>query len=186
MSLALCVFFFPVKSIQKLFFKNKLFYDKEEIIVPSYKPLLLTVFGLYFLIQLALPLRHWFIKDDVLWTEEAHRLSWRMMLRAKKGIAHYTVVDKETHKKISIKLDDYLSKNQQNIASSKPDVIWQFAQRLKQEFATKGKDIAVYVNCKISVNNRPFKQLIDPKVDLASVKWELFKHNVWILPSNED
>ncbi|WP_316930169.1 HTTM domain-containing protein [Leeuwenhoekiella sp. MAR_2009_132] len=35
--------------------------------------------------QLELPLRHWIIKDDVLWTEEGHRLSWRMMLRSKGG-----------------------------------------------------------------------------------------------------
>jgi hypothetical protein len=186
MSIALCVFFFPVKNIQKLFFKSKQFYEEGELVVPSYKPILLTVFGLYFIIQLALPLRHWFIKDDVLWTEEAHRLSWRMMLRAKHGIAHFTVVDKETNKRTIIKLDDYLTKKQKGIVSSKPDVIWQFAQRLKHQFAAEGQDVAVYVDCRISVNDRPLKQLIDPKVDLASVKWNAFKHNEWILPSNED
>jgi vitamin K-dependent gamma-carboxylase len=186
MSIALCVFFFPVKSIQKLFFKGKPFYNQGEIVVPNYKPILLMVFGLYFLIQLAVPLRHWFIKDDVLWTEEAHRLSWRMMLRAKYGIAHFTVIDKETNEKTIIKLDDYLSKKQIGIASTKPDVIWQFAQRLKQQFQAEGRDVAVYVDCRISVNDKPLKQLIDPKVDLASVKWKAFKHNEWILPSNED
>ena len=51
MSIALCVFFFPVKSIQKLFFKGKPFYNQGEIVVPNYKPILLMVFGLYFLIR---------------------------------------------------------------------------------------------------------------------------------------
>ena len=186
MSLALCVFFFSTKTIQKLFFKNKLFYDEAEVIVPKHKPFLVAAFGLYFLIQIGLPLRHWFIKDDVLWTEEAHRLSWRMMLRAKYGIAHFTVIDKETNEKTIIKLDDYLSKKQIGIASTKPDVIWQFAQLLRTKFEKEGQKIAVYVDCKISVNRKPLKPLINPEVDLASANWNVLKHNDWILPSNQD
>ena len=38
MSLALCVFFFPTKAIQKIFFKNKPFYDEAEEVIPNYKP----------------------------------------------------------------------------------------------------------------------------------------------------
>jgi vitamin K-dependent gamma-carboxylase len=186
MSLALCVFFFPTKAIQKTFFKNKPFYDEAEEVIPNYKPLLIAVFGFYFMVQIGLPLRHWFIKDDVLWTEEAHRLSWRMMLRSKYGIAHYTIIDKETNEKTRVKLDDYLTKKQIGIASSKPDVIWQLAQRLKQKFETDGNAVEIYVDCRISVNGKPLKLLIDPKIDLASVKWDAFNHNDWILPSNED
>lgn len=186
MSLALCVFFFDPKVIKNIVFKNKPFYNQDEIIIPSYKPVLLAICSVYFLIQIGLPLRHWFIKDDVLWTEEAHRLSWRMMLRSKYGIAHYTVVDKATQKKTIIKLDDYLTKKQKNLASSRPDVIWQFAQRLKQKFKAEGKDVSVFVDCRISVNRKPLKLLIDPKEDLSLVKWDAFKHNDWILPSNQD
>ena len=186
MSLALCVFFFPTKAIQKIFFKNRPFYDEAEEVIPNYKPFLVAVFGFYFMVQIGLPLRHWFIKDDVLWTEEAHRLSWRMMLRSKYGIAHYTIIDKETNEKTRVKLDDYLTKKQIGIASSKPDVIWQFAQRLKQKFETDGNTVEIYVDCRISVNGKPLKLLIDPKIDLASVKWDAFNHNDWILPSNED
>jgi vitamin K-dependent gamma-carboxylase len=186
MSLALCVFFFPTKAIQKIFFKNKPFYDEAEEVIPNYKSFLITVVGFYFMVQIGLPLRHWFIKDDVLWTEEAHRLSWRMMLRSKYGIAHYTIIDKETNEKTRVKLDDYLTKKQIGIASSKPDVIWQFAQRLKQKFETDGNAVEIYVDCRISVNGKPLKLHIDPKIDLASVKWDAFNHNDWILPSNED
>jgi len=184
MSLALCVFFFEPETIQKLFFKNKPFYDSKEIIIPSYKNILMVAFSLYFIVQISLPLRHWFIQDDVLWTEEAHRLSWRMMLRSKYGVAHYTVVDKATNKKTIIKLDDYLTKKQKTLASSRPDIIWQFAQRLKEKFTEEGSDVTVYVDCRISINGRPLKLLVDPKIDLTSVKWNVVKHNEWILPSN--
>ena len=186
MSLALCVFFFDPKTIQNLFFKKKSFYIEDEIIIPGYKSLLIGVFSLYFIVQIGIPLRHWFIQDKVLWTEEAHRLSWRMMLRSKYGVAHYSVVDKTTNKKTIIKLDDYLTKKQINMVSSRPDMIWQFAQHLKEKHTIEGNEVAVYVDCRVSVNGRPLKLLIDPKIDLTSVRWNAFKHSDWILPSNLD
>ena len=70
--------------------------------------------------------------------------------------------------------------------STKPDVIWQFAQYLKKLYKDKGIEIEVYASCSVSVNGKPFQRLVDPKVDLASVKWNAFKHSDWILPSKQD
>lgn len=185
-SLAFALFFFEPKYVHKLFLKNKPFYHKNDVILPNYKNPFLILFGVYFLVQIALPVRHHFIKDDVLWTEEGHRLSWRMMLRVKHGIANYRVVDKTTKKSININLSDYLTKKQQHLASVKPDVIWQFAHRLKQVFNDSGQNISVFVDCKVQVNGKPYKQLINPDVDLANVDWQTFKHSDWILPSKQD
>lgn len=186
LSLAFAVFFFEPRTIQKLFLKKKHFYDNAEVIIPKYKTPLLIILSGYLIVQLLLPLRHHLIQDNVLWTEEGHRMSWRMMLRTKGGIAKYKVIDKSNYSEIPIKLSDYLSEKQSVIASTKPDVIWQFAQYLKKDFKAKGIDVEVYVNCKISVNGKPLKQLIDPEIDLASVKWNAFKHSDWILPSKQD
>ena len=186
LSLAFALFFFEPKTIQKLFLKKKYFYDKAEVIVPRYKKLLEVLLTSYFIVQLLLPLRHHFIQDNVLWTEEGHRMSWRMMLRTKGGIANYKVIDKSSNKEIPIKTNTYLSKKQMRHASTKPDVIWQFAQYLKKDFKAKGIDIEVYVNTRISVNGKPLKPLINPEIDLASVKWNAFKHSDWILPSKQD
>ncbi len=183
LSLAFIVFFFEPEIIQKLFLRKKEFYDKHEVILPKKKNIWMTVLSIYFIIQVILPIRHWFIKDAVLWTEEGHRLSWRMMLRSKTGIINYKIVDKNTGETTLINLDDYLTKKQKRIAASKADVIWQFAQRLHREYAKKGRDISVFVDSKISVNGKPFKQFIDSKTDLTEVKWDAFKHNDWILPS---
>jgi len=182
LSLAFTLFFFEPKTIQKLFLKKKPLYSAEDVIVPNYKKPLIIFFSIYFFIQIGLPLRHHFIEYDVLWTEEGHRLSWRMMLRIKSGHATYRVENKNTEETIYIKLDDYLTKKQQRLATSKPDVIWQFSQHLKKEFKAKGQDVAVFVNCQLSVNGKPHKNLINPEVDLTNVKWEYFKHNNWILP----
>jgi len=186
LSLAFAVFFFEPKFIQNLFLKKKPLYETNEIITPRYAPVIKTVFIIYFIVQIALPLRHHFIEGDVLWTEEGHRMSWRMMLRTKSSNTTFSVLDKATNKSTRINFDDYLSKKQRRSVSSKPDVMWQFAQRLKKEYAKKGIDIEVYVRAFVSVNGKPRKQLIDPKVDLASVKWSPFKHQEWILPSKQD
>ncbi|SDG85970.1 HTTM domain-containing protein [Winogradskyella thalassocola] len=183
MSLAFSLFFFEPKTIKNIFLKRKDYYDADAVIIPKYRRVLLSVFSVYFIIQIALPLRHHFIEGDVLWTEEGHRLSWRMMLRAKSGRTNYKVVNTKTNQIIPIKLEDYLTKKQQRGASTKPDIIWQFSQHLKQDFAKKGIPIEVYVNSFVRVNGKPSKQLIDPKVDLANEEWHHFKHHDWILPS---
>jgi vitamin K-dependent gamma-carboxylase len=183
LSLAFSLFFFEPKTIRDLFLKKKAFYDLEKITVPKYSKVLVSLFSVYFLIHIALPLRHHFFKDDVLWTEEGHRLSWRMMLRAKTGSVTYSVIDEETNNAITIKLNDYLTQKQQRGVTTKPDMIWQFAQHLKQDFFKKGSSVKVYVRAYVSVNGKPTKQLIDPKVDIANEEWHHFKHHRWILPS---
>lgn len=183
LSLAFTVFFYEPETIRNLFLKNKPLYTAAEINVPKHQKAMLIAASAYFLIQLALPLRHWFFKDDVLWTEEGHRLSWRMMLRSKSGYIRFKVEDKKTGESTWVYPKDRLSRKQQGMVATKPDVIWQFAQRLKKEYAAKGKDVAVYAIGQVSVNNGPMYPFIDPKTDLASEKWLHFKHHDWILPS---
>jgi hypothetical protein len=187
LSLAFTVFFFSRERIHHLFMRKKEFYNAKEVIIPSYRKFLLPILTVWFVIQILLPIRHWVIPGDVLWTEEGHRMSWRMMLRGRYGNTNFYVVDKN-NPKASQKLvnkNDYLSKKQLRLASSKPDAIWQFAQRLKAEYATKGKDIAIYVHSKVSINGKKYQTLIDPKVDLASASWNYFTTNPWILKYEE-
>ncbi len=75
LSLAFFLFFFPTEVVRRRFLPRKPYYSKDEIIVPNYKKTLIPFLIFWFLVQITLPLRHWFIKDAVLWTEEGHRLS---------------------------------------------------------------------------------------------------------------
>jgi len=184
LALAITLFFFPSEKINKWFLRNKKeYYNLNEIIIPSFRKPLLVVLSVWFIVQIALPLRHHFFQDNVLWTEEGHRLSWRMMLRSKSGRSEFKVVEAGSRDTIYVDKSRYLSKKQLGAINSKPDLIWQFAQRLKKEYAEEGKNVQVFVNAKVSVNGRPFQQFIDPKVDLAGEKWHHFKHHHWILPS---
>lgn len=182
LALAFTVFFFEPETIRKLFFKKKEPYLENVLTVPPQRELVLGILSLYFLIQLVLPIRHYFIKDDVLWTEEGHRMSWRMMLRSRTGITTFRIVNHTTGNSYLVNLDDYLTKGQKSKIKSYPDFMWQFAQRLKREYTEKGEDISVFVNSRVSVNGKPYQEFIDPKIDLGSVSWNYFGHNDWILP----
>ena len=184
LSLAFSLFFFEAETIRNIFLKQKPLCREGAVILPRKKTVLLALFSVYFIIQIALPLRHHFIEDNVLWTEEGHRLSWRMMLRVKHGSTSYTVENKKTGNRAVINLNHYLTAKQKRSASTKPDVMWQFAQRLKQEYQAKGEDIAVYVNSKVSINGRKYKLFTDRKVDLASIEWRALAHSDWILTSD--
>ena len=185
LSLAFILFFFPTKTVQQLFLKKKPYYDAFELKIPPYRNIALSLGLVYFVIQVALPLRHWCIEGDVLWTEEGHRMSWRMMLRSRSGITKFYVVDKHTGKRERIDLKKHLSKKQLRSVTTKPDMMWQFAQRLKQKYAAQGTDVAVNVKSKISINGKPYQRFIDSTIDLASVPWDPWKHHDWIVLPEE-
>lgn len=183
LSLAFTVFFFEPDTVRKLFFKKKDPFVHGEPYRLSQKRWVVWIMVLYFSVQLVLPVRHYLIKDDVLWTEEGHRMSWRMMLRSRNGIVSFKVMNKATGDVNTVDLDAYLTKPQKNRIGSYPDFIWQFAQYLKKEYTEKGEEISVFVDSKVSINGKPYYPFIDPQADLAKESWDYFWHNEWILPS---
>ncbi len=186
MSISFALFFFTSETLQKRFLPKKILYTKNEVMVPSYKNILIGIFSVFFIFQIAMPLRHWLIKDDVLWTEEGHRLSWRMMLRSKSGTLSVTIEDKETRKRTNYNYRELLSKKQARTIKTHPDLLWQLAQKIKSLEKEKGKDIAVYMKGKVSVNGGPYFPFIDPEIDMTALEWNPFIHSVWVLPSPED
>jgi vitamin K-dependent gamma-carboxylase len=193
MSIAFALFFFSSETLKKRFIPIKYQMVGDDmgesnsfVHLTKYNNILIGIFSIYFIFQMALPLRHWFFIDDVLWTEEGHRLSWRMMLRSKSGSVTIWVVDKECGERYRYNYNELLKNKQKHSFKTKPDLIWQLAQRIKDIEAKKGIDAAVYVDAKVRVNGGVFHQFIDPEVDLAAVKWQHFKHHEWILPSPAD
>ena len=181
LSLAFALFFFPAEKVNRWFLRKKPFYTANEVRIPKNASVGLSIAIVWFAIQIALPLRHWFIPGDVLWTEEGHRLSWRMMLRGRRGSTQFFIKDKTTEKREQIVMNDYLTKKQIRSVSTKPDMMWQFAQQLHRIYQEKGQDVAVYVESQVSINGKPYRQLIDPETDLASVPWLHLRTNPWVL-----
>ncbi|WP_430614919.1 HTTM domain-containing protein [Flavobacterium sp. JP2137] len=181
-ALSFALFFYPPNDIRRWFFKKKPVAVIEEGAVEKAPIGLWSFLGVFLFVQLLLPLRHWVIPGDVLWTDEGHRLSWRMMLRQRAGYTNYTVEDKATGKRWTYNLEEKLMPKQ-NARLSSPDMIWQMAQYIRREYAAQGIEVRVFADSWVSINQRPYSVFVDPGVDLAAVKWNYFGHNTWIAES---
>lgn len=177
-ALAFVLFFYRPQVIRRIFLRDR---STEHSNQSSASTRFLYFFVPFFLLQLALPLRHHLIEGDVLWTEEGHRLSWRMMLRQKQAYSVYRVVDRKTGRQLPFDLAAHLTPKQIGFVSFKPDGIWQMAQYIKTHFARQGVDVAVYVTAMVSVNGEPYHSFVDNSVDLARADWNYFGHSDWIL-----
>ncbi|WP_233590139.1 HTTM domain-containing protein [Flavobacterium microcysteis] len=181
LALSFIVFFYPPEKIRKLFFWKKPIEIPTSSQSQEGKMLVRWILLPYLLLQIVLPLRHYAIKGDVLWTEEGHRLSWRMMLRSRKGTTKFKVVDNTTQKTKIFKLKKILTPKQIRGMQSKPDMIWQTAQKIRERYARMGKDVSVYADSKVAINHGEPRILINPDIDLGKAKWNYFWHNDWIL-----
>ena len=135
-----------------LFYKTDHWHSK----IPGYAPGLVTqhfqnnrllkpILIIYFAFQLWLPVRHYFIPGNVFYTEEGHRMAWRMMLRSKWGSVQYRVEDKDTGKSWIVLPGQHLSPKQARKIPGRPDLIWQFSRKLQQKYQSEGiENLAIY------------------------------------------
>lgn len=143
----------------------------------------LLVLGLYVLIQLALPLRsHVLYDNQVLWSEEGMRWSWRVMAREKNGAVDFRVREQETGREWLIPAASVLRLHQELEMSGQPELILQVAHHLADEFAAKGQRVQVFAEAWVSLNGRTPALMIDPKVDLTQ-EVDSWKPKAWILPA---
>ena len=133
---------------------------------------LVGVLVVFFLVQLFLPLRHWFYPGSVLWSEEGFRFSWRVMLMEKSGSVDFLVHDPRTGRDWVEVPRKYYESLQVKQMSTQPDMILQAAHHIRDEFARAGiPGVEVRAQSKVSLNGRIGQALIDPGVDLARVQW---------------
>ncbi len=178
MALVLFVFFFSNNFIER--FVPRINCTSNQI-APNVFLLKKIFVCLYIFIQIGLPLRHLFIKGNVTWTEEGHRLSWRMMLRSKSGISHFKIVNHANDSTWYIQPSMVFDSSHLMEIAVLPDVTWQAAQYLKFDYQKKQMNVAVFAINYVRLNHRDPTLFIDTTVDLGIVKWSCFTHNEWIL-----
>ncbi len=148
----------------------------------SLRPVINVGLVLLVMLHLLLPLRHWYFPGDVAWTEEGHRYSWRMMLRAKRGSGHYEIKHLPEGNVEEVRLDTLLSNKQRRKLLSHPDMILQYAHFLRDQYKAKGEEVEIYAKVKAKLNDGHYQYYIDPEVDLTKVEWSFFKPSPWIMP----
>lgn len=181
LSMSLVVFFFPGGLFSKLVPPRTGAARLNEQHNDVSRKLSSGVLVAYAGVQLFLPVRHWFITGPANWTEEGHRMSWQMMLRAKSGTAFFKIVDNKNDSTWRVEPAAFLHKSQINEVAGLPDITWQAANYLKDGYNKQGMDVSVYCFNYVRLNYRPARLLIDTSCDLAHTKWSRWGHNKWIL-----
>ena len=140
----------------------------------------------FFAIQLLFPFRYLLYPEELFWTEEGYRFSWRVMLMEKSGYAQFKVVNGESGKWFYVDNSEYLTPFQEKQMAFQPDFILEFAHFLRDHYTELGEsEVEIYVDCHVSLNGRRSRPYIDPNVDLAKES-ESFKHKSWILPFEDE
>lgn len=136
---------------------------------------------IYLVVQFYLPLRHWQYDGNLFWHEQGYRFSWRVMLMEKNGYTSFVIHDPETDIRREVDVDQYLTPFQKQQMRSQPDMIYQFAHFLGDEFAAReGYAPRIHVDSRMSLNGRRSQSYVDFGVDLYALDDP--QGYFWILP----
>lgn len=144
--------------------------------------LVLCLLGVYVLLQILFPLRHWLYPGDVAWTEEGHRFAWRMKLRGKTSELTIRARDPRTGETWRIDPRADLIPRQQLKLAMFPDILLQYVHHHRDRLRAAGVPAPqIFVDWQCSVNGAAPQPLVDPHVDLAAVE-RTWRPATWILP----
>ena len=145
----------------------------------------LPILAIFFVIQLLFPWRYLAYPNELFWTEEGYRFSWRVMLMEKAGYAQFKIKNTETGEQFLVNNTDFLTPFQEKQMSTQPDFILQYAHFLGDHFSAQGhQDVEVYVENYVALNGRLSQPYIDPTIDLLE-REDSFAPKDFILPFND-
>jgi hypothetical protein len=150
---------------------------------PTSQRLLLAAVGLFVLVQIAVPMRHFFSAENPSWTEEGHYFAWHMMLRGKRCGVRYLATNPVTGQTGPVDLREYVTPFQAARFGRDPRMVHQLARKIAEDLRDQVgvKNARVQVLALVSLNGRKPQLMIDPRVDLGSepITW---RRPEWILP----
>jgi uncharacterized membrane protein YphA (DoxX/SURF4 family) len=143
----------------------KSFYSEA---VFTYKPVLLSLFAVYFLFQFLLPFRYLLYPGKLFWTEQGYRFSWRVMLMEKAGTAFFFVKDAQTGKEVEVDNKRHLTYMQEKMMATQPDMMVDYAKYLRNYYEQRGFQLPeVRASVFVTLNGKGSRPFIDEQVDLS-------------------
>lgn len=125
--------------------------------------------AVWLMLQLFLPLRHFLMAGDAVWTGEGFRFAWNVLAVEKVGSVSFRVTDVNAGTTWIDDGSELYSPSQLRVAASEPDLILQMAHAVAAAWQTSGRVIEVRADAFVSINGRPEQRLLDPAVDLAAL-----------------
>ncbi|MGB3799729.1 MAG: HTTM domain-containing protein [Lewinella sp.] len=128
------------------------------------------------------PFRHVLQQDELFWTENGFRFSWRVMLIEKAGMASFRVEDRAGDGQVIVNNREFLSTFQEKQMTTQPDFLLEFGHFLADHYRERGfVDPAVYVESYVALNGRMSRAYVDPSVDLTTISAD-DPPRKWLLP----
>lgn len=140
--------------------------------------------SVYVLIQLWLPLRHYFIPGHVDWTGEGQRFAWRMKIQHRETPEFkYGIFDLEKRTIYPVELDKYLNPDQINQMKHYPEMMHDFALFIgeRSKKVHNITQVQIKLMAKVSLNGRPAGYVFPPNTDLTPLEWNTSGHNYWVV-----
>ncbi|MFT5777092.1 MAG: vitamin K-dependent gamma-carboxylase [Crocinitomicaceae bacterium] len=193
------IYIFPIFSISAIFlFVDqtwlKEFLMKRKIIksaaselkeVKPLKTIGVALIGVYVLIQIFLPLRHYGMEGYTDWTGEGQRFAWRMKIQHRTiEEAEFAIFDLDTKQFDVIELNKFLYPDEITQMCHSPQMVLQFAEYTKESIGKKLRIKNCWVKAKIKVgfNGLPATYMFDPNTDLLEERKKHKSINDWITP----
>ena len=178
------VLFVPEAYYKKIF-KSKI--HAPETLKKNSQKWVLGFFGVYFLIQLFLPLRHFLYPGNPEWTGEGHRFAWRMKMMHRKASVKFAFRDLESDRRYPVDLQKVLGPGQLRKLNYSPEMIVQFAHFIKKEMIAAGiKKPIILTDYQVSWNSKPFQPQFSTQQNLADIELSPWSRTSWLLPYNYD
>ncbi len=179
-----CLFFLAkmLKFNKDIFENDKILIDKKS----TFDILKHTIIILFISFQILFPFRYLLYNNELFWTEEGFRFSWRVMIMEKAGYTQFIIKDATLKKEIRINNGNFLTRFQEKQMSFQPDFILEYAHYLCEYYKKQGwKKPEVYVESYVALNGRLSQKYINQKINLAN-EYESFQPKTWILPFNDE
>ena len=176
------LFFFSKFKKHRVIWENN--QTKIETFTNVYQTKLMFL-SLFLLLQLIFPFRYLVYPNELFWTEEGYRFSWRVMLMEKAGYTEFKVTDSITKKTIHVDNNQFLTRFQEKQMAFQPDFILQYAHYLHDFYQKQGiNNPIVTVESYVALNGRLSQRYINPTINLAQ-EHDTLQHKNWILPFND-
>ncbi len=146
--------------------------DEQQITIgKSVRVIVRSFLIVFFGFQLIFPFRHLLYPNNLFWTEQGYRFSWRVMLMEKAGYAQFKVYPKNDNQYIIINNADYLTPIQEKMMATQPDFILQYAHYLSSLYkSTKNPSPKVTAFSFVSLNGKGSQRYVKEDVNLTEIE----------------
>ncbi|XP_073992155.1 gamma-glutamyl carboxylase [Rhodnius prolixus] len=137
--------------------------------------------------QTFLPYSHFITKGYNNWTNGLYGYSWDMMVHTWETVLTVVkVVDKDTDKEIYLDPEAWATSNSWNRHG---DMVKQYADCIAERIRNshhKLDNFSLHLDVWTSLNKRFQQRMFDPRIDILSAEWSVFKPVPWLLPMLSD